>query len=104
MKKTILSVLALGLMTTAGITSQAAPATEQTTVTAAQADEKKTEVGFDTLPAAIRELLSTDTYKDWTPGKAWLVSSDSGEYFLVEIHKGDEKQSLKFDTEGKLVG
>ncbi|MFB9862441.1 hypothetical protein [Rufibacter immobilis] len=111
MKKVILSAFGFILFaavsanaqtqTTQGQT-QAAPAT-QTPATAAQ--ETKTSVKVEELPAAVKTALTADSgLKEWTPVAATLVKDAAGkEYYSIEMKKGEEKGAIKLDKDGNQV-
>lgn len=102
MKKTILSVFALTIMSTAAFAQTSA--TEQTaaqTTTQATTEEKQ-QVEESALPPAVKQTLSTDQYKDWKFVSGWNVKG-ANEHYILELQKGEERTTLKMDKEGKLI-
>lgn len=63
----------------------------------------KTPIEVSALPDAIKTVLQTDPYKDWTPTAAFSVKDGDKAYFQVDVKKAEEMASLKFDAEGKPV-
>ena len=63
----------------------------------------KTPIEISALPDAIKTVLGTDPYKDWTPTAAFSVKDGDKAYFQVDVKKEEETASLKFDAEGKPV-
>ena len=63
----------------------------------------KTPIEVSALPDAIKTVLATDPYKDWTPTAAFSVKDGDKAYFQVDVKKEEETASLKFDAEGKPV-
>jgi len=117
MKKVIFSVFAIALSTAAiaqdqaTIAAPAAPITATATpVTATIADaniavsaqDDKKQVEASALPEAIKKVLATDQYKQWTVASAWLVKGEK-EHYELQMKKGEETTSLKFDKDGNVV-
>jgi len=64
----------------------------------------KTPIKVEELPEAIKMVLQSDPYKDWTPTAAFRVKEGEKEYFQIDIRKSEEETaSLKLDKEGKPV-
>lgn len=63
----------------------------------------KTPIEVSALPDAVKTVLATDPYKDWTPTAAFSVKDGDKNYFQVDVKKEEETASLKFDAEGKPV-
>lgn len=63
----------------------------------------RTPIKVEELPEAIRTVLQTDPYKDWTPTAAFTVKDGDKSYFQVDVKKEEQMASLKFDAEGKPV-
>lgn len=102
MKKLILSVCTLALLSPVSfagdkLLQQEMPATQVV-------QEKRTEIAQADLLEPIREMLASDTYKDWKFVKAWLIEAETGSYYVVELTKGDNAgKTLRFDQEGRLL-
>lgn len=120
MKKVLFSVFAITLTAGANafaqdqvtpVTAPAAPVQVSANVVAAAEpqvataipQENKTEVAAANLPEAIKKVLASDKYKDWTLASAWLVKGPK-EHYELQMKKGEETTSLKFDAKGNLVG
>jgi hypothetical protein len=63
----------------------------------------KTPIKVEELPEAIRTVLATDPYKDWTPTAAFTVKDGDKSYFQVDVKKEEETASLKFNADGTPV-
>ncbi len=75
-------------------------------ITSAKADttEKRTPVMPEQLPEPVKQALTADDYKGWTPSSAFLVAKDEKEYYEVKLVKeGSEANKVKFDKDGKKV-
>ena len=59
----------------------------------------KTKIKKEDLPEAARSTLNGDAFKGWTVENAYKLSN--GE-FEVELKKGTNSQTLKFDKDGKV--
>lgn len=77
-----------------------APAPEGTTPAAVQAVEK-VKIKPEQLPEAIKTTLKGDDYKGWTAYAAYHDTVTN--IYEVELRKGSETKSLKFDSDGKQV-
>jgi hypothetical protein len=109
MKKMILSAAALMAFTAAAYAQDAtsanatpaAPATASA-VPAAQAGntETRTQMDVNALPEGVKQTLAADQYKDWKLVSAWYIRGTS-EYYVVEMQKGEEKNTLKLNKDGK---
>jgi hypothetical protein len=66
--------------------------------------EKRTPVIPTELPDAVKQSLSADEYKGWTPSSAFLVAKQDNEYYEVKLTKeGSEANKVKFSKDGKKV-
>lgn len=105
MKKVILSMAALMLLTAATYAQDAAiaqaTAVSTTPETSADGVEKK-KIEEKDLPAAIKKVLATDQYKDWKVVAAWHVAGEN-EHYLLDMKKGDESTLLKFNKDGQII-
>lgn len=63
------------------------------------AAQERTEVKAENLPDPIKKTLAGDEYKGWEISKAYVAK----EIYEVELKKGTETKTFKFDKEGKLV-
>ena len=134
MKKVVLSAFAFAMFTAVSANAQTAPSTQapaaatgttqtgtqgaaqtgagtqdatQTTTTAttpAAAEENKTAVTMEELPAGVKTTLASATLKPWTATEAFLVKgADGKEYYAINLKKDNETGSVKLDKEGKPV-
>ncbi len=88
----------------AGFTAtQAQASINKTEMVTVQDSVVKTPIEVSALPDAIKTVLATDPYKDWTPTAAFSVKDGDKAYFQVDVKKEEETASLKFDAEGKPV-
>jgi len=105
MKKMILSVFALTVMATV---SYAQNASQQTApAPAAQTDqqtaqEKKTPVDANNLPAAVKKAMAADEYKEWKLVSGWQIEGATP-YYVLELQKGEERRTVKLDSTGKAL-
>ena len=85
---------------TQGTTQTATPPA----ATTAPAEDVKTAVTVEELPAAVKTTLASPSLKVWTPYEAYLVKEKDGdEYYAINIKKDDQTGSVKLDKEGKPV-
>lgn len=62
-------------------------------------------VSASDLPAAITASLESQDYSGWTVGNAYKKEKDGKTVYKVELMKGGETKTVKFDAEGnKLKG
>jgi hypothetical protein len=89
----------------AGFTTLQAQATEVNKIEMVSVQDSviKTPIKLEELPDAIKTVLQTDPYKDWTPTAAFSVKDGDKSYFQVDVKKEEQTASLKFDAEGKPV-
>ncbi|MFN0290464.1 hypothetical protein [Pedobacter helvus] len=88
----------------AGFTAtQAQASVNKLEIVSVQDSVVKTPIEVSALPDAIKTVLQTDPYKDWTPTAAFSVKDGDKAYFQVDVKKAEEMASLKFDAEGKPV-
>lgn len=67
-------------------------------------DDTKTPVKLEELPDAVKKVLASDAFKEWTPTEAFLVKTDKGvEYYEILVKKGEQTGSLKMDKDGNAV-
>jgi hypothetical protein len=96
-KHILLSVLMVGactLMTQA----QTQPGADNAVKTE-NAIQEKMEIKADALPEAVKKTLASDEYKGWEVSKAY----DAKGTYEVELKKGAETKTVKFDKDGKVV-
>ena len=101
MKKMILPVFALAMFATTAFATVNTTTEKEITTEAAAAD-KKDEITADALPAPVKATLAGEEYKEWKVTTAWHITGAS-EYYVVELKKGEESTSKKFDKDGKLM-
>ena len=100
MKKGIFTVAAFAAGLTFASAQTIAPAQETTKPSTVQAVEK-VKIKPEELPEAIKTTLKGDDYKGWTAYTAYHDTVKN--IYEVEIRKGSETKSLKFDADGKKV-
>jgi hypothetical protein len=64
--------------------------------------EKKTKVNKEELPQSIQKLLKDEDYKEWDLDQAYHITG-KGDYYKVELKKGDQKQTLNLDQYANKV-
>lgn len=98
MKKGILTVAALVAGLAFVNAQNIAPAPEGTTPATVQAVEK-VKIKPEQLPDAIKSTLKSDDYKGWIAYAAYHDTATN--IYEVELRKGSETKSFKFDADGK---
>ncbi len=78
------------------------PGTPATTPDAAAA-ESKVAVKIDELPEAVKTTLKSDAVKEWTPVDASSVKGADGEYYQINLKKGEESRFVRLDKDGRPV-
>lgn len=96
MKK--LLFLALSLMLLAN-TYSVAKRMMKNSPSSAYTQEDKTKIKKEELPEAAQTTLAGDAFKGWTVVNAYKTKT--GEY-EVELQKGANTQTVKFDKDGKV--
>ena len=100
MKKGIFTVAAIVAGLTFVTAQNIAPAPEGATPAAVQAVEK-VKIKPEQLPEAVKTTLKGDDYKGWTAYTAYHDTVKN--MYEVELRKGSETKSVKFDADGKKV-
>ncbi len=63
-------------------------------------DHEKVKINPEDLPAPVRTALANDTYAGWEIAAAYIVKKDNIEHYEVELTKGGETTTVKFDKDG----
>lgn len=100
MRKMILPVFALAMFATTAFATVNTTTEKETTTSAVE--DKKEQITAEALPANVKTTLATDEYKEWQVISAWHITG-AAEYYVVELKKGEEATSKKFDKDGKLM-
>lgn len=100
MKKGIFTIAALVAGLTFAHAQTIAPAQETATPSTVQAVEK-VKIKPEELPDAVKTTLKGDDYKGWTVHTAYHDTVKN--IYEVELRKGSETKSFKFDADGKKV-
>jgi len=100
MKKGIFTVAAVVAGLTFVNAQNIAPAQEAVTPAAVQAVEK-VKIKPEQLPDAVKTTLKGDDYKGWSAYAAYHDTQTN--IYEVELRKGSETKSVKFDADGKKV-
>ena len=100
MKKMIISAC----MLTALATTTYAKGNENTgsNTVAMVTDDNKTQVDPAALPDAVKATLGTDVYNSWTVASAWLIKTDAGAYYSVQLTKDDKTNTVNIDKAGNV--
>ena len=100
MKKSILAALAVvsfsAMATAAGTVVPANSMSGNVSVL-----EEKVKIKPEELPEAVKKALTADEYKGWTVANAYMYKESLA--YEVEVKKGEEMKTFKFDKEGKLL-
>jgi hypothetical protein len=97
MKKIFLASLLLGMGTFTAVQAATTP------VVMAIVEAEETAVKPEELPAPVKEALSAEAFTDWEIAAATLVTEGDNAYYRIDLVKGEEKQVVKFDKEGKAL-
>lgn len=100
MRKMILPVFALAMFATTAFATVNTNNYNESEITANE--DKKEQINAEALPSTVKATLATDEYKEWQVMSAWHITGAS-EYYVVELKKGEEATSKKFDKDGKLL-
>ncbi len=69
-----------------------------------QAHEEKTPVNVNTLPEAVKNVLSGNSYVGWLATIAFMVKGDDlAVYYEIELKKGEEITTLRLTQNGQPV-
>jgi hypothetical protein len=99
MKRAIIGAIALALISISGVSANISK-NDVTTVTRSQFD--KTPVKPEDLPQPVKTVLANE-YKGWEITSAFWVTGDGMEHYELNLTKGPEKQTVKFDKDGKIL-
>ncbi len=102
MKKIILSAAFLAV---AGLTTvKANDFKTQISVAVQQDSTTKTPVELKDLPEPVVKTLQSEPVKAWTPTSAFLITNaDKSSYYLINVKKEEETNTLKIDKEGNIL-
>lgn len=100
MKRLIIGTIAMALVSVSGLNAKIKPA-QAVDLTVSKFD--KTPVKPEDLPAPIKTVLASDAYKGWEVTTAFHVTEDGGEHYEVNLTKGPDRQTVKFDKDGKVL-
>jgi uncharacterized membrane protein YkoI len=78
---------------------QAAPASDDQS----QDQDKGQAIATTELPANIQASLQGQDYSGWTVANAYKKDKDGKTFYAVELTKGDEKKTVKFDADGNAM-
>jgi hypothetical protein len=98
MKKQV--IIAALLLSGAAFATNAMPVAKTSVATVRTVDEK-VKIKKDELPEAVKTTLAGDEYKGWEITNAYLYKETTT--YEVEVKKGTETKTFKFDKDGKLV-
>jgi hypothetical protein len=70
-----------------------------TSITVQQDDREK--IKPEELPEAVKTTLNGDEYKGWLVQTAYRIKSK--DLYEVEVKKGAETKTIRFDKDGKVV-
>ncbi|HEX6225359.1 MAG TPA: hypothetical protein VFZ52_13165 [Chryseolinea sp.] len=66
-------------------------------------DQDKQTIATSELPANIQTALQGQDYSGWTVASASKMDKDGKTFYAVELSKGSEKKTVKFDADGNAV-
>jgi hypothetical protein len=98
MKKVVffLSAMIVGV----GFVNATATVDSKSSVVTVQQDDKE-KIKPEELPEPIKTALNGDEYKGWLVQTAYRVKAK--DVYEVEVKKGAETKTIRFDKEGKVV-
>lgn len=64
--------------------------------------QKKTPIKIEDLPAAVKETLQSENFKDLKIESAFLVEAEI-QYYEIKLLKGDEVIIVSITEEGKII-
>lgn len=99
MKRVIIGAIALALISISGVSANVSQK-DVTTVTSSHFD--KTPVKPEDLPQPVKTVLAND-YRGWEVTSAFWVTGDGLEHYEVNLMKGPDRQTVKFDKDGKIL-
>lgn len=67
----------------------------------ATSQDDKEKIKPEELPDAVKTTLNGDEYKGWLVETAYKIKSK--DVYEIELKKGAETKTLRFDKEGKVV-
>jgi hypothetical protein len=97
--KKVMFFLSLMLVASVGFVSAASPVNTNSEYSLLQDDKEK--IKPEELPEQIKTALNGDEYKGWLVQSAYRIKSK--DVYEVELKKGAETKTLRFDKEGKVV-
>jgi len=97
--KKVIFVLSLMVIASVGFVS-AASLTNNSAAYSLLQDEKE-KIKPEELPEPVKTTLNGDEYKGWLVQTAYRVKAK--DVYEVELKKGAETKTLRFDKEGKVV-
>ena len=100
MKKVIFAIVAGVLSVGAVQVANAQTATTPTQIAASQTDEK-IKIKVEELPDAVKNTLEGDAYKGWSAHAAYF--NKTKDIYEVDVKKGTETKTLKFNKDGSTV-
>lgn len=99
MKKLIFSAFVL-----AGLSFTSAHAAVKTTSAYTyKAEDQKSTIKADSLPAPVKATLKGADYAGWEVASATEVKSAKAPYYEIQLKKGTEVKTVKLDKDGKKV-
>src|SRR5690348_3757232 len=97
--KKVMFFLSLMLVAGVGFVSTASPLNTNSVYSLQQDDKEK--IKPEELPDQVKTTLNGDEYKGWLVQTAYRIKSK--DVYEVELKKGAETKTLRFDKEGKVV-
>jgi|SRR5688572_8300331 hypothetical protein len=98
MKKVMLFVSAM--VVGVGFVNATAPIVSSSPVITVTQDDKE-KIKPEELPEAVKTTLNGDEYKGWLVQTAYRIKSK--DIYEVEVKKGAETKTIRFDKDGKVV-
>jgi uncharacterized membrane protein YkoI len=111
MKKLLFAIAFMTAGSVAVLAQEAQPQEPQTPPTEVQAppssdyqdQDKGQAIAASELPANIQAALQGQDYSGWTVAGATKMEKEGKTFYAVELTKGDEKKTVKFDADGNII-
>ena len=102
MKKAIFAAIAIASFT--GYTNAQTETKTETAIatTTSPADDERTPIKLEDLPAAVKKSLASEAFAGWTATSAFSVSGTNPHY-EINLMKGEEKMVTRLDKEGNTI-
>ncbi len=102
MKKLFVTILAMFVMGVFFVQANDGIVKEAEAVVSIE-NEGKTEVKAEELPDAVKTALGGESFAGWEFVSAHKVKVGETKHYEIQLKKGEESTTVKFDKEGTLI-